>query len=62
MTIQRCKQRVFLEEIILFSAIADHEETIVSYKNSLYIFANRRNAIVTLHIHVNFKEKNNRQR
>ena len=24
--IQRCKQRIFMEAIILFSAIADHEE------------------------------------
>lgn len=41
--IQRCKQSIFMEAIILFSAIADHEEKIVSYKNSLHIFANHRN-------------------
>lgn len=32
-----------MEAIILFSAIADHEEKIVSYKNSLHVFANNRN-------------------
>ena len=32
-----------MDAIKLFNAIADHEEKIVSYKNSLHIFANRRN-------------------
>lgn len=32
-----------MEAIILFSAIADHEEKTVSYKNSLRVFANHRN-------------------
>lgn len=41
--IQRCKQRIFMEAIILFSAIVDHEEKTVSYKNSLRVFANHRN-------------------
>ena len=32
-----------MEAIILFSAIVDHEEKTVSYKNSQHVFANRRN-------------------
>ena len=32
-----------MEAIILFSAIVDHEEKTVSYKNSLRVFANHRN-------------------
>ena len=37
-----------MESIILFSAIVDHEEKIVSYKNSLHVFANRRNEIMPI--------------
>lgn len=37
-----------MEAIILFSAIVDHEEKTVSYKNSLRVFANHRNEITPI--------------
>ena len=37
-----------MEAIILFSAIADHEEKTVSCKNSLHVFANHRNEITPI--------------